>query len=164
VLDIDTTDERVLADAIYRHGATPIIIRTASGKFHLPYRFNGERRRIKPWRGLPIDLLGAGGLVVATPSEINGGHYEFVQGRLDDFDRLPILKGLEPASNGESLFVEGVRIVEASPLRGMREHDGRNDLYSWQSDLRHVKFLLPGGHLNNCSTSPYASMRKRPNP
>jgi hypothetical protein len=36
VLDIDTTDERVLADAIYRHGATPIIIRTASGKFHLP--------------------------------------------------------------------------------------------------------------------------------
>jgi hypothetical protein len=49
-------------------------------------------------RGLPIDLLGAGGLVVATPSEINGGHYEFVQGRLDDFDGLPILKGHEGAN------------------------------------------------------------------
>src|SRR3974390_3227946 len=33
VLDVDTTDERVLADALDRHGKTPIIARTASGKF-----------------------------------------------------------------------------------------------------------------------------------
>lgn len=128
VFDVDTRDERVLADAINRHGATPIIIRTASGKWHLPYRFNGERRRIRPWDGLPVDLLGEGGFVVAAPSEVNGGQYEFVQGGLDDLDRLPILKGLEPASNGQSLFVNqpNGRIVEASPLRGMRDGDGRN--------------------------------------
>jgi hypothetical protein len=129
VLDIDTSDERVLADAIDRHGASPIIVRTASGKFQVPYRYNGERRRIRPWDGLPIDLLGAGGFVVATPSEINGGTYELVQGKLDDLDRLPILKGLQPASNGRSLYVnssplDGQPVV--SPLHGMRDHDGRN--------------------------------------
>jgi hypothetical protein len=130
ILDVDTTDERVLADAIDRHGASPIIVRTASGKFHLPHRYNGERRRIKPWRGLPIDLLG-GGLVVGVPSEIDGGQYEIIQGRLDDLDRLPVLHGLQPATNGESLYVNSspldVSQSVVSPLRGMRDHDGRNN-------------------------------------
>ena len=52
MLDIDTTDERALADALIRHGDTPFITRTASGKFHALYRHNGERRRIRPFRGL----------------------------------------------------------------------------------------------------------------
>jgi hypothetical protein len=51
VLDIDTTDERVLADAINRHGQTPIVVRTGSGKFHALYRFNNERRAIRAWDG-----------------------------------------------------------------------------------------------------------------
>ena len=131
VLDVDTTDERFLADAIDRHGEPPIIVRTASGKWQLPYRDNGETRRIRPWDGLPIDLLGAGGFVVAMPSEINGGQYQFIQGRLDDLDCLPILKGLQPASNGRSLYVNlsplDISQSVVSPLRGMREHDGRNN-------------------------------------
>ena len=44
VLDVDTTDERVLADAMSRHGQTPIVVRTGSGKFHALYRHNNERR------------------------------------------------------------------------------------------------------------------------
>jgi Bifunctional DNA primase/polymerase, N-terminal len=43
ILDIDTPDEKVLADALDRHGHTPLIARTGSGKFHAYYRHNGER-------------------------------------------------------------------------------------------------------------------------
>jgi hypothetical protein len=67
VLDVDTTDERVLSDAMNRHGRTPIVVRTGSGKFHALYRHNNERRSVGAWEGLPIDLLGAG-LAIAPPS------------------------------------------------------------------------------------------------
>jgi hypothetical protein len=97
VLDVDTTDERVLADALARHGETPMLVRTASGKAHGYYRFSGERRRIRPWNGLPIDLLGAGGLVVAPPTVVAKGEYQFVQGGLDDLSRLPTMSGLDPS-------------------------------------------------------------------
>ncbi|SRR6266498_1211354 len=49
VHDIDTADERVGEDAIRRHGQPAIVVRTASGKFHHLYRYNGERRRLRPW-------------------------------------------------------------------------------------------------------------------
>ena len=89
VLDIDTTDETVLEDAIACHGEPPIVIRTATGKFHLPYRFNGEGRHIRPWPGLPIDVLGSDrGMVVAPPSKRGAGTYEIIKGSLDDLDRL----------------------------------------------------------------------------
>jgi hypothetical protein len=95
VIDVDTGDERVLADALARHGETPMIVRTASGKAHIYYRFNHERRRIRPWDGLPIDLLGVGGFVVAPPTHVTKGTYSFLQGSLDDIDRLPIMRGLD---------------------------------------------------------------------
>ncbi len=96
VLDIDSTDEKVLANALARQGETPMIVRTASGKAHAYYRHNGERRRIRPWDGLPIDVLGAGGLVVAPPTLVTKGEYHFIQGSLDDIDRLPVMRGLDP--------------------------------------------------------------------
>jgi hypothetical protein len=95
IVDCDSTDERVLADAISDHGSTPLIVRTASGKFHAYYRHNGERRRIRPWPGKPVDVLGARGLVVAPPSVTPHGHYQIVQGSLDDLDRLPVMRGLD---------------------------------------------------------------------
>ena len=95
VLDIDTTDERVLADALDRHGPTPFIVRTASGKWHGYYRHNGEGRRIRPVARVPIDILG-GGYAVAPPSRGARGQYEIVQGRLDDLDRLPVMRGMAP--------------------------------------------------------------------
>src|SRR6516164_10202458 len=90
VLDIDTSDERLLTDAFSRHGATPIIVRTASGKFHAWYRHSNERRRIRPWGDdLPIDLLGSGGFVIAPPSTTGRGSYEFIHGGLHDVTKLP---------------------------------------------------------------------------
>jgi hypothetical protein len=94
VLDFDSTDERFLVDGIAKHGTTPLVVRTASGKYHAYYQHNGERRRIRPWRGLPLDLLG-GGLVVAPPSLTPDGRYEIIQGSLDDIDRLSVMRGLE---------------------------------------------------------------------
>ena len=107
VLDIDTSDERVLTDAFSRHGATPIIVRTASGKFHAWYRHSNERRRIRPWGDdLPIDLLGSGGFVIAPPSTTGRGSYEFIQGSLDEVRSLRSMHGLGP-----SLYNDAVTIV-----------------------------------------------------
>ena len=90
VVDVDTTDERQLADALDRHGQTPIVIGTAKG-FHCWYRHNGERRSIRPNRKLPIDILGAG-FAVAPPSQGASAHYRFLQGSLDDLTGLPVLR------------------------------------------------------------------------
>jgi hypothetical protein len=57
-LDVDTTEERITEDAIAKHGQPGIIIRTASDKRHLLYRYNGEGRRIRPWPRLSIDVIG----------------------------------------------------------------------------------------------------------
>jgi hypothetical protein len=96
VLDVDTPDERVLADALARHGSTPIIVRSGSGNHQAWYRHSGERCDTTTWRksGLPIDILG-GGFVVAPPSKGAKGPYQFIQGSLADLDRLPALRGLE---------------------------------------------------------------------
>lgn len=96
VLDIDASDERILADAIQRHGKTPVIVRSGSGHFQAWYRWNGERRAIRPSRSRPIDILG-GGFVVAPPSHSNSGGYEIVQGSLDDLDSLPALQNIAAA-------------------------------------------------------------------
>ena len=68
VLDIDEPCENLLADAMARFGLSPLIARTASGKFHAYYRHNGEKRKIRgviESRG--VDLLGAGGMAIAPP-------------------------------------------------------------------------------------------------
>jgi len=112
VLDIDTSDERLLADALSRHGPTPIIVRTASGKWHAWYRHSNERRRIRPWGDdLPIDLLGTGGFVIAPPSATHLGHYEFIQGSLDDLASLPSMRAL-----GASLYNDAVTVVPDDAL------------------------------------------------
>src|SRR5437868_7031515 len=79
ILDVDTADERVLADALDRYGPTPVIIRPGSGKFHAWSRHNGEKhliRKLEP--GKPIDLL-ASGFVVAPPSRGIKGDYQFIE-------------------------------------------------------------------------------------
>jgi hypothetical protein len=95
ILDIDTTDEGEVPKAIERHGDTPIIVRTATGKHHLYYRYNGEPRLLKAWGdAVPIDLLG-GGFVVAPPSIGPQGSYEFVRGDLAQIKNLPAMRGVE---------------------------------------------------------------------
>src|SRR5262245_44035931 len=38
VLDVDTPDERVLADALARHGHTPFVVRSGRGNYQAWYR------------------------------------------------------------------------------------------------------------------------------
>jgi hypothetical protein len=80
-VDQERPDEKVLAYAMNRHGQAPVVVRTGSGKFHALYRFNNERRAIRPWDDKPIDLLGAG-LAIAPPSRVAKGQYQVIQGRL----------------------------------------------------------------------------------
>jgi Bifunctional DNA primase/polymerase, N-terminal/Primase C terminal 1 (PriCT-1) len=106
VLDCDATDDNILSDALARHGATPLVVRTASGKWHAYYKHNGERRRIRPWKDQPLDVLG-GGVAVAPPSRIARGRYQIVQGSLDDLDRLPVMGGLD-----EPFYARAARIEQ----------------------------------------------------
>jgi hypothetical protein len=126
VLDIDTVEEKVAEDAICRHGQPRIVTRTASGKLHLHYKYNGERRRIRPWPDRPIDLLGDNGYALAAPSRLETGSYEIIHGHLDDLDRLTPMVG----APSEAM---------AAPLppkwTGMREGDGRNRAL-WERCMR----------------------------
>jgi hypothetical protein len=124
VLDVDSTDERILADAVNKHGHTPIVVRTGSGKFHGLYRHNNERRCLRAWDGLPIDLLGAG-LAIAPPSVVAKGQYQIIEGHLDDLDHLPIMRELE-----DRLYAS-----RASGPRPQKQGVGRNnDL--WRPAMR----------------------------
>jgi hypothetical protein len=95
VLDVDSTDEHLMRDLLKRYGDARIIVRTASGKFHAYYRHMGERRRIRPLRDHPIDILGDGGFVMAAPSLYGGGQYQMIRGSFADFDHLTPLRRLE---------------------------------------------------------------------
>ena len=118
VLDVDSTDERVLSDAMNRHGRTPIVVRTGSGKFHALYRHNNERRSVRAWDGLPIDLLGAG-LAIAPPSLVAKGQYQIIQGHLDDSDCLPIMREVD-----DRLYVGRANAVGPRPPK---QGEGRNN-------------------------------------
>lgn len=94
VLDVDTPDESLLADALDRHGPTPLIVRSGSGNFQAWYRHGGERRRVRPEPDKPIDILGDG-FVVAPPSRSSKGSYEIIAGSLDDIANLPKMQRAE---------------------------------------------------------------------
>jgi hypothetical protein len=127
VVDADTKDENVVADVLAHYGPSPLIARSPSGGYHVYYRHNSrQRRRIRDpyWRerGAPVDVLG-NGFITAPASRSPKGDYAFVQGGLDDLQRLPILRASAekiPPSEPEPIS------PPESPLRGMREHDGRN--------------------------------------
>jgi len=93
IVDVDTPDERVLVEALDRHGPTPIIVRSGSGHHQAWYRHNGEKRLIRPESDKPIDILGSG-FVVAPPSRGIRGDYRFVQGGLDDIGSLPVMRNV----------------------------------------------------------------------
>lgn len=93
IVDIDLPDENLVAEVISKLGDSPIIARTASGKFHIWYRHNGESRKIRA-KGFdgPVDILG-GGYAIVPPSRTGTGQYEFLQGSLADVHRLPTING-----------------------------------------------------------------------
>jgi hypothetical protein len=93
-----------------------VVVRSGSGKWHAWYKHNGEPRKIRPWRGLAIDVLG-GGVVIAPPSQVQKGQYQFVQGSLDDLDRLPTLQNLNLPAND----------LTPTEWSSKREGEGRNE-------------------------------------
>lgn len=132
ILDVDTTDERELADGLTKHGPTPFIVRSGSGHFQAWYRNGGEGRRIRPDPERPVDILGDG-YVVAPPSMGARGRYAIIQGSMDDLDRLPAMIGTrvfpQPATSADK---DKPKIVDQSdkPIHrasGMRDGDGRNN-------------------------------------
>src|SRR5215204_2973854 len=132
VLDVDTNDERTLSDALARHGASPLIVRSGSGNWQAWYRHCGEGRHVRPWgHDLPIDVLG-GGYVVAPPSAGARGRYQIVQGSLDDLPRLPPLLALD--------FLDGQAkasaTAPAAPVAAVRDGERNNSL--WRACMRHA--------------------------
>lgn len=99
-VDVDAVGGAWITAARERFGDTSIIIRTASGKAKLWYRHNGEGRHIRPFHGLPIDVLG-GGFTIAPPSwrDDLGASYSFVSGSLADLNKLrPIRSDAMPGT------------------------------------------------------------------
>ena len=92
IVDVDSSDPHWLDLAISRYGETPLKWRTPSGGWHLAYRHNGERRRVRVVEDEPIDRLAAG-VCAAPPSKRIDGSYHFIAGNLDDWARLPKIRG-----------------------------------------------------------------------
>ncbi|WVT72614.1 bifunctional DNA primase/polymerase [Sinorhizobium chiapasense] len=126
ILDVDTTDERELADGLARHGQTPFIVRSGSGNFQAWYRNNGESRRIRPDPARPVDILG-NGYVVAPPSMGARGRYEIIQGKMDDLDRLPAMVHPQIEEEPKPSHVRDTSEHPSRRQTGMRKGDGRNN-------------------------------------
>ena len=123
----NSTDERGFADALDRHGHTQIIVRSGSGHLQAWYRHAGEGRKIRLRPDVPLDILG-GGYVVAPPSRVERGQYQFLQGSLDDLPSLPTL-------------LDAPSVIPPdcpSDWGSMREGDGRNNKL-FKLGLRAVK-------------------------
>ena len=127
VLDVDDPDERTLADALARHGQTPVVVRTGSGNYQAWYRHDGEKRLIRPEPNVPIDILGSG-LVVAPPSQGTKSSYRFIHGGLDDLDHLPQLRGLTAKFNDQT--------ARAAPQDKERIREGRRNTSLWKHCMK----------------------------
>lgn len=140
-LDIDEPGDHVTAEVIRRAGPPGAITRTASGKHHLWYSNNNERRltgqrghrNARPWDDLRVDLCGRGGYAISPPSQFsNGAAYEFEGDvRLEDLLRnrhtLPKIGGLPDRAYIQPTHVPLVPRAGADrDLAEMRDGSGRN--------------------------------------
>ena len=91
IVDIDSTDSRLIEEMHRMFGVTPLRVMTPSGGWHLYYRHNGEKRDTTKKRIADVDIL-ADTNVVAAGSITPKGTYAIERGTLDDLDRLPRMK------------------------------------------------------------------------
>jgi hypothetical protein len=133
-VDVDSLDEKLLHEVLQRHGDTPILVQTASGKFKAWYRHNGERRSVRKlfrelWgRDVPIDLLGTG-VSVAPPTINSKGAYTFIRGGLEDVQRLPVMRGLEHYQRPKEIILpDDVETPIEQPKQKITEGNRDNSL------------------------------------
>lgn len=121
-VDVDAEGDAWISAMFERFGDSPIVIRTASGKAKIWYRHDGEKRLIRPFKGLPIDILGSG-YTIAPPSYRSdlGASYKFVRGGIANIDRLPRIKprALERAG------------TQAKEPREVFSGERNNNLWCW---------------------------------
>jgi Primase C terminal 1 (PriCT-1)/Bifunctional DNA primase/polymerase, N-terminal len=119
IIDYDSTDEALLREGNRMFGESPLLVRTRKG-LHAYYRHDGERRRIRPFDGLDLDILGENGLTVAAPS----AGREFIRGNLDTLEDLPVAN--TPAE-----------LLAPSPVSA-RVPQGQRDNWLFKKLLRHA--------------------------
>lgn len=132
-IDIDEPGDDVVEKVIRRAGDTPAKVRTASGKHHLVYADNGERRltgapgkaNARPWDDIKADLCGAGGYSISPPSRTNGGEYELLgdftlEQLLDNRHRLPKIQGLGAAAYSHETEAKRFADVSETPKDDLR--------------------------------------------
>lgn len=137
IVDIDSTDHRLVDETERILGRSPLHVQTPSGGWHAYFRHDEEPRHI---RVLPnVDLLGAGN-VVAAGSKTPRGRYEIVRGTLDDLDQLPRMVGSAAPPQAAERVPVGKRNSELFKyLRGIVGHcDDLNALldaaHTWAAD------------------------------
>ena len=124
VVDIDSNDPAIIAEAVARFGDTPLKVQTPSGGMHLYFRHNGEPRSIRPFgKEFPVDTLG-NGLCVIPPSrrpqtaKKSAGEYRIVEGEPEDIIRLPKL-------NSNVLPMHARTSFRAPACRALTETDSK---------------------------------------
>lgn len=145
-IDIDDPSIELLNEALELFGSSPVQIETASGNRKLWYRWAGERRLIRPFDGLPIDILG-NGMTVAPPSLVDGkGLYTFETGNLGALKNLPQLKreNLLPGTYSATSAKQ-----KLSPIRGSRKNWLIRELLSAAHHCDSLNDLLDVAHTLN---------------
>lgn len=123
---IDVDDPAVDHIVRERYGLSPLTVRTPRGGLHHYFRSQGERSGTLRKEGLPIDIKGRGGLIVAPDSARwdRAGGYGFVTGnwREAPAKSLPLMKArqasygdfshphaVKPGARNEHLFRLGLK-------------------------------------------------------
>jgi hypothetical protein len=160
VVDVDSPDDGLLAEALDEFGPTPFIVRSGSGNFQAWYRHGGEGRRVRPDPSRPIDILGHG-LVVAPPSRGNKGSYAIISGSLDDLSHLPYLKRRRDAT-----AVEDVKqALSRGPLEGCpagKIEQGRRNSSLWRECMREAHACVTMAELMRKAAGMNATMFYEP--
>ena len=112
LIDIDSNDASIVNEAINLVGESPILWRTGSGNYAMPFRYNGEARRIRPVAGLPIDVLG-GGYAVAPPSMGSKQSYEFLHRRSRSPPERPLCRQFDWKSRLADLLPSRVSATQS---------------------------------------------------
>jgi bifunctional DNA primase/polymerase-like protein len=142
IVRLDIDEPGVTAEVIRRAGQPGAMARTPSGKHHLWYANNNERRltgrsshrNARPWNDLKVDLCGMGGYAISPPSRLsNGTAYAFegdvnLEDLLRNRHRLPIIKGLPDRAYVQPAVVPLVPKIgtDHDALSEMRVGSGRN--------------------------------------